>query len=465
MRGQLAPQRPVIYYCAYGTEVLLPTRHLRLTGSLASRLPGDILADARLVSSPTGTLTLTAAGRSTDLTVAGLGCAPASITLKSGRPYMLAFPRAFTHNGTSTLFYRSGSVQAGVIGDFPIQLYDNNLDGAFTKGADGICIGDPGRVAIFAPIADILPTPKGAYGIDQIADDGSSITLSPFAGPTGRLQIEPASTDLEYRLAFSSDDAHCSFATLVGEQALVLPAGEYRLRYGLIYRPLLKRAAAIILPGSNPSVAIRAGEEIKLVLGEMLKQSLESSEQAMTTTFDALLEIDLSAVSAACDSGQFDQAQKLLTDIAARHKAAPNLQATSQWMASVKQILELEMTPEAAALRGIQARVMAAINQGDRAAASQLLPQVREALAKIPARLANSWAWHAAQGAGRGPRPLLPGSRAGPAGDLLDPQLRQENRRGDCLESRLGWRPQARHEAVLLLPLRRLSGRPAGWRV
>ena len=111
--------------------------------------------------------------------------------------------------------------------------------------------------------------------------------------------------DVECRLALASDDGKCSFGMLADEQGPVLPAGTYRVLYGLLYRPLARQAAAIVLPGKGLPIPVCADGQVKLVLGESLRQPLEASEQVLTTTFEALLEIDLSGVVVACDHGEF----------------------------------------------------------------------------------------------------------------------------------------------------------------
>ena len=71
-----------------------------------------------------------------------------------------AFPRAFSFGNTATLFLRAGSVKTATVGKCPISLYDENLDGSYRKGVAGLCVGDPGKIGIFAPVADLLPTPR-----------------------------------------------------------------------------------------------------------------------------------------------------------------------------------------------------------------------------------------------------------------------------------------------------------------
>jgi hypothetical protein len=381
------PDRPIVCYAAYGAEVLLPRGRAVLGPQTPS--PTLVLGGRTYTLAQTADgLQLTRSGRAIGLKCAGLGCAPLAGLLPGDPEALVAFPRAFTFHDATTLFYRSGSVKIGKLGKTPIVLYDDNLDGAYAKGSDGLCVGDPGKVGIFAPLGDVIPTPDGAYRVAELAADGSAMTARPYDGPTGRLKVEMAGDDLECRIALASGDGKCSFAMLADGAALVVPAGTYRVLYGLIYRPLGKQAAAVIPPGKDRPIRVGKDQEIGMVVGESLEQTLEGAEQVMTTPIDALLELDLAPVVATCDREDFAEAQKLFAGVTARHPGGPNVEATQAWLAEVGQRLRLEASPEAAAFRRARSRLLAAVSKGDRAAAASLLPAAAAAFAKIPAQFA-----------------------------------------------------------------------------
>jgi hypothetical protein len=390
---QRKPERPIVYYSAYGSEVLLPNRRMVFT----PQSPRQVLTIGGMACTiqqgPAG-FRLAISGKDADLRLSGLGCAPAPLALAADPHYVLAFPRAFFFGDTATLYCRAGAVKTGTVGKCPILLYDENLDGCYRKRTAGLCVGDPGKIGIFAPVADLLPTPEAVYRIERIAADGSALTLAPYAGPTGRLKVESAAEDVECRLALTSDDGQCSFGMLAEEQAMLLPAGTYRVPYGLLYRSLAKHAAAVVLPGKGLPIHVRANEEVKLVLGESLQEPLQASEQVLTTTFDALLEINLAGVAEACDRGEFDQAHKLFAQITGKYKSGPNVEASRQWLESVGQRVQFEASPEAVAFRQAQARVLLAVKQGDLAAARQALPAAHRTFVAIPARFAGYPAYH-----------------------------------------------------------------------
>ena len=384
--GAPGTDRPIVYYVAYGTEVLLPKQRLVFSpdkkpqtlriaeASCTIRYGGEKF----LLSVPTGTV---------ELRPTGLGCAPVPVPLAGGRQYLLAFPRAFSYAGTGTLFCRSGFVQTGTLGEDEIRLYDDDLDGVYTRGKDGICVGDRGKVSIFAPVSDVLPTTNAAYTIEQIARDGSAMTLSPYAGRTARLKIDLAIKDVECRVALSSEDGKCSFAMLASDRPVTVPAGTYRFLYGYLYQPTGRRAVALILPGKALPVKLAADEDLTVTLGEALRREPPASDQTLTTSFDAMLEVDLTGVEEAANVGDFAKAQTLFKEIAARYKSGPNYEATRDWMESLSQRLELETSPQGTALRDAQDKVLAAVKQGNLPGARFLLGDVRKALEQVPAAL------------------------------------------------------------------------------
>ena len=386
------PQRPIVYYAAYGSEVLLPNRRMVFSAQNPQQAISIGGVAGILGQGPEG-FHLDVGGKSSALKPSGLGYAPTPMATAADPHYLLAFPRAFSFGNTATLFLRAGSVKTAMVGKCPISLYDENLDGSYSKGTDGLCVGDPGKIGIFAPIADLLPTPEAVYRIEQIAPDGSTLTLTPYAGPTGRLKVESAVEDMECRLALASEDGKCSFGMLADEQGLVLPAGTYRVLYGLLYRSLAKQAAAIVLPGKGLPISVRANEQVKLVLGQSLQQPLQASEHVLTATFEALLEIDLSGVVDACDRGEIDKAHQLCAQITKKYPSGPNVDATRGWLASVGQRVRFEASPEAVAFRHAQGKVLAAVKQGNAAAARQALPAAQKAFEAIPARFADSGAY------------------------------------------------------------------------
>jgi hypothetical protein len=339
-------------------------------------------------------LTAAVGDKQTTLKPRDLGLEGMDIPLGADGVYRLDFPRAFVHEGAGTVFCRSGIACAGTVDGQPVMLYDDNLDGVYAAGTDAVGLGPCGAISVFAPLGKLLPTTQAVHVIDQVAADGSSISLSPYVGQTGKLKAQAASKDLEVRLAVASEDGQCSVGFLAGDPGapgLVLPAGKYRILYAHVYRPLLRSTAAVVTPGSGLPITVSAGQDTAVTLGDALLHGPVAAPGApgLTVTADAMLEVDLSAVEEACEAGDIAKAQKLLGDQVAKYHDGPNYQATKGWFDSLSQRLELEATAEAAALRSAEDKLLALVKKNDLAAAKPQVSQVQAALGALPGKYAN----------------------------------------------------------------------------
>jgi hypothetical protein len=326
-------------------------------------------------------------GRTT-LEPAALGFAPLSV-----RPdYQLAFPRAFAWEGRTSVFIRSATVRKGKLGDDTLRVYDVDLDGAYRKGADGMAIGDDGAVGVFAPIAELIPTSTGVYRVDAVDPAGQSVTLSPHDGPVGRLGVR-TSADVECRLAFASEDGESSCAMLAGERPVVLSVGRWHVRYGYLYDAARKRVAAIVLPGDGPAITVKTGAEVTVTLSDTVIERAIDQGNAPSLAFATLLEIDLSDVEAAADTGDFRKARTLLDEARTKYQDSPNLEATRAWVTRLTERLALETSPEGSAFREVESKIVAAAKAGDLARVKALAADGRKAFDRIPAKFADTW-WY-----------------------------------------------------------------------
>jgi len=267
------------------------------------------------------------------------------------------------------------------------------MDGRYEKGKDGVSIGDRGGIGIFGTISELLPTPTAVYAIKDVASDGTSVTLEKYMGPTGRMKLEPGVADVECRLAFASEDGKCSFGTLASGQGstLTLPAGKYRFLYGYVYRPAIRHVVCVVLPSGNVPVTIGKDEEVKLTLGDLAKREWPWGDGMVTMSFEQVIGLDLLGAEEACNAGDLAKGQKLLAEVADKYRSGPNYEVSKLWMEELRQRLALETSPEGAALHEAEGKLMAAVKDGKLDDAKSLLPELQNALAKIPAKSAGSW--------------------------------------------------------------------------
>ena len=381
--------RPILYYRTEDIELILPNASWVLTQK-TPRQKLTIRGVSCEIAYRDGGLAVSAAGESQKLVDSGLGCQSVAIPLGDGMAYVLAFPRGYFYEGEGHLFCRSGSMQTATVDGVEVRLYDDDLDGRYVKGKDGLSIGDDGGMCIFGTLSDLLPTTKAVYEVRAVAEDGSAMTLNPYVGPTGRLKIEPIE-GLACRLAFASQDGKCSFGMLADEQGLTLPADKYHFLYGYVYRSSTKNVVALVLPSKGLTVNVEQGRDTTLTLGDLAEREFPWGEGPVTLRFKRLLEVDLTGVEEAFVVGDFVKGQKLFDEISGKYPAGPNYEVSKVWMEDLRRRLAFETSPEGTALREAETKLLAAVNDDKRDTAKALLPTVQEALKKIPAQFTQGW--------------------------------------------------------------------------
>ena len=384
-----AKENPIVYYMVYGSELILP-RNVLVFSQKNPRETLKVGAASCPIDYRDGNFVVTAGDKNRELIPAGLGYQSLNVPVPGDPSYLVAFPRGGSHEGEGRLYYRSGSCRTGTVDGAEVRLYDDDTDGRYVKGKDGLSVGDGAGMGIFGTLRDVLPSPKAAYQVREVASDGSFVTLDRYAGATGRLKMSPI-VNVECRLAFASEDGKCSFGILVANQGLTLPAGKYRFLYGFVYRPSAKHVVGLVLPGGDLPVVVGKDEEVTLTLGDLAKQELPWGEGIVSMSFRHLLEVDMTPVEAACSAGDYAKGQKLFDEISGKYKTGLNHDVTRAWMEQLRQVLAMENSPEGVALRGAEEKVMGAIKDGKLKEAGALVGTAQEALKRIPAEFATGW--------------------------------------------------------------------------
>ena len=387
--NEASTETPVQYYMNEGTELILPKKAFLLSEKNPSQKL-TIRGVACDLTCPEGVFGLSVAGKAVPLVAAQLGLQTVEIPVGAKSPYRLAFPRGYNYKQEGHLFARSGAVQAGAVDGLSIWLYDDDMDGRYVKGKDGICVGDNGGMGIFATLASVVPGANAAYAVGDVAEDGSAIELSKFAGATGQLKVE-APKDYECRLAFASEDGKCSFGMLAGDRWLTLPAGKYRMLYGFVRRPKAGHLTALVLPSKDIPVSIANGEKTSLSMGDRAVAEMPPDDGYVSMDFHRFLELDLSEVERACDADDFAKAQQLFGSITGKYKSGPNYDVSKEWFEELQQRLTFETSAEGSALRDAENKLLAAVKADKLADAKAQLPAVQAALAKIPPATAKGW--------------------------------------------------------------------------
>jgi hypothetical protein len=189
------------------------------------------------------------------------------LSLDGGR-IRLAFPRAFLLRTRAVLAPRSGLLRAGTLEGRPLALLDHPLDGRYAAGEDAWRLGSG---AAFAPLRTFLPTAGRLWRVGRLLPDGSALHLAEAETPTGRVRIDWAGPEPGPSVVFESGDGRTAFAATPGTD-WTLPAGAYRLRFGLLSAPAgtagqTPPLRAVIRPGAC-GFRLRPGETRTVRLGE-----------------------------------------------------------------------------------------------------------------------------------------------------------------------------------------------------
>lgn len=137
--------------------------------------------------------------------------------------------------------YLPGGCMKGLLGDTPIRLVDDNLDGRFTQDGRDILVVGPAAAA-GVPLLKIHRIGKGHFEL-KVAESGESIELFPVSDRRlGTVKAPLPAAVLKCLVLADKDGAYDVVA------AGAIPAGDYRLQYGLLADA---RCALAILPGRD----------------------------------------------------------------------------------------------------------------------------------------------------------------------------------------------------------------------
>ena len=204
--------------------------------SLYIGVDGD--GDATIAEEDYRKLTFDRAGRSEPLTfkIRAEG-ADSAVTLIDVRPVLDA-SRSF--KGIEGRYVPGGCMK-GRFGDTPIRLVDDNVDGRFTQdGRDILVVGPPAAAGV--PLLKIHRIGKGHFEL-KVAESGERIELFPVSDRRlGTVKTPLPAAVLKCLVLADKDGAYDVVA------AGAIPAGDYRLQYGLLADA---RSALAILPGPD----------------------------------------------------------------------------------------------------------------------------------------------------------------------------------------------------------------------
>lgn len=159
--------------------------------------------------------------------------------------------------------WSSGGMRVGKLEGVDVKLLDQDNDGRFDGvGRDALILGR-GRNACY--LSEVVAVDGTLYSI-EVAPDGARIDFTPYAGPTGTLDLvsgQDSKAKLAWAVVQSTDRRH-SFDLSSAREGRAVPPGAYRLVSG---RVALGSMHATIGPGRSRTFDVVPGETLHVEWG------------------------------------------------------------------------------------------------------------------------------------------------------------------------------------------------------
>jgi hypothetical protein len=156
-----------------------------------------------------------------------------SVTLKGKSPRggdLLYSVRLVNQGGWR---YAAGGFMTGTVKGVTIKLIDQDGNGAYNDyGVDAMVVGTASAASFLSKVVNL----NGSLFDLEVSADGAEVSVSPYAGASGTLNIEGAfeskgNLDSAIVIGASND---VSFNLAGAKKGLLVPAGNYTLAYGTV---------------------------------------------------------------------------------------------------------------------------------------------------------------------------------------------------------------------------------------
>ena len=156
----------------------------------------------------------------------------------------------------------SGAMRGKIDGVF-VSIIDQDNDGRFGEvGEDAVIVG---RGSIATWLGETLQVGGTLHAV-TVAEDGSTLQLAPYTGPTGSLAVTKGfhgSGKILSAVVRSADGRHC-FDLASAEGSVAVPAGDYRIESGTIG---MGEMLVTVGPGESDAVTVAADGQSSLEWG------------------------------------------------------------------------------------------------------------------------------------------------------------------------------------------------------
>lgn len=177
--------------------------------------------------------------------------------------------------------WTTGGGMSGEIAGTSVLFLDQNLDGDFADfGVDAMVVGKDHAASFLSRVVSV----NGAlYSID-LSDDGTTLSYSPYSGPSGTLDLVSAfqsKAKLDAAVVVNADST-LSYSLARVRDGLKVPVGEYRLFSG---RLALGESSAMISSGSSKAILVSADQRTAPAWGGPVRAEFAVQRSGETVAF------------------------------------------------------------------------------------------------------------------------------------------------------------------------------------
>ncbi|MEZ6013627.1 MAG: hypothetical protein R3F49_00815 [Planctomycetota bacterium] len=181
-----------------------------------------------------------------------------------------------------SLFLSPGASVVADIEGVRLQVFDDNMDGAFGSAPTGyghlgitpglfqpefdtMLIGEAKRAM---PWSQFAKFPSGWMKLES-QDGGARFLATPTEMRTGKLKLESKGVAPEYLIMQGANDFEQLYIDIAGAKEVEVPVGRYRVYWGLVAKGSKKQLVkALVLPGDNaPTYEVMEGQTVSVKFG------------------------------------------------------------------------------------------------------------------------------------------------------------------------------------------------------
>ena len=205
----------------------------------------------------------------------------ATLSAKDSEGRKFKYALRFKKEGAGWKYASAGVMQGKVLG-VPIRILDLNHNGVWNEvGEDGMIVGKGSAASFLSKVVNL----KGELYEFSLTADGRSMTIKPFQGETGVLNVRKGfkANGKLVSAVVMDDTGDYSFNLANAKNGMKLPAGEYSIAAGR-----LKRGGASVRmrAGRMAPLKVRANQPVTFTWGAPIRAEFSYNRSGTKITIE-----------------------------------------------------------------------------------------------------------------------------------------------------------------------------------